>query len=135
MMVRARLFEELGGFDPAFNPFGPEDLDFSLRLQGRGFKALYNPEAVALHEVGHTFARSSNEAGPYARARTEIWLRFLHRYGTPPQRAGFLLVGAPLLAVRLAGRSLRQGRPRAALDSILGMLAALRGTAAGRGES
>ena len=89
MMVRAKLFDELGGFDPAFNPFGPEDLDFSLRLQRRGFKAMYNPRAVALHEVGSTFARSSRDAGTYARARTEIWLRFLHRYGTAAQRVGF----------------------------------------------
>ena len=127
MMVRAGLFGELDGFDPAFDPFGPEDLDFSLRLQQRGYKALYNPEAVALHEVGSTFARSSEQAGPYAKARTEIWLRFLQRYGTPVQKLGFLLVGAPLLAVRLAGRELRQGRPQEAMAALSGIFQALRG--------
>jgi GT2 family glycosyltransferase len=127
MMVRTGLFQELGGFDPVFNPFGPEDLDFSLRLQRRGFKAIYNPKAVALHEVGSTFARSSDQAGTYAKARTEIWLRFLRRYGTPGQRAGFLLVGAPLLALRLAGRALRQGRPKAAWDAVCGILEAFHG--------
>lgn len=125
MMVRAALFEELGGFDPAFNPFGPEDLDFSLRLQRRGFKALYNPGAVALHEVGSTFARSSEDAGAYAAARTRIWLRFLHRYGTPVQRAGFVAIGAPLLAARLAGRELLRGRPAQAFGALRGVTAAL----------
>ncbi|MGB5133289.1 MAG: glycosyltransferase family 2 protein, partial [Steroidobacteraceae bacterium] len=46
MMVRMALFRELGGFDAMFDPFGPEDLDFSLRLQRRGFRALYIPAAV-----------------------------------------------------------------------------------------
>jgi GT2 family glycosyltransferase len=128
MMVRAGLFEELGGFDPAFNPFGPEDLDFSLRLQRHGFKAIYNPKAVALHEVGSTFARSSDQAGAYAKARTEIWLRFLRRYGTPAQTAGFLAIGAPLLAIRLAGRALGQGRPREATAAMRGIFEAIRGS-------
>jgi GT2 family glycosyltransferase len=125
MMVRARLFEELGGFDPVFNPFGPEDLDFSLRLQRRGYKALYNPQAVALHEVGSTFARASRDAGAYAKARTEIWLRFLNRYATIMQRVGFMAIGAPLLAARLAGRELQQGRLRGALGSVRGIVAGI----------
>jgi GT2 family glycosyltransferase len=125
MMVRATLFRELGGFDPAFNPFGPEDLDFSLRLQRRGFKAMYNPKAVALHEVGSTFARSSTEAAKYAQARMEIWLRFLRRYGTRWQCAGFLAIGAPLLALRLASREVLRGRPIQAFAALRGMFAAL----------
>ena len=36
MMVRTDVFHLLNGFDPAFDPFGPEDLDFSLRLQEAG---------------------------------------------------------------------------------------------------
>ena len=125
MIVRARIFAEVGGFDPAFDPFGPEDLDFSLRLQRLGFRALYNPKAVALHEVGSTFARSSDQAGPYARARTEIWLRFLYRYATPLQRAAFFAIGAPVLILRLAGREMLQGRPVQAFDALKGTVVAL----------
>jgi GT2 family glycosyltransferase len=45
MMVRADIFQQLNGFDPLFGPFGPEDLDFSLRLQKAGYLALYIPQA------------------------------------------------------------------------------------------
>jgi len=40
---------------------------------------------------------------------------------------GFLLVGAPLLALRLAGRALRQGRQREATAAVRGIFEALRG--------
>ena len=43
MMVRTDSSRKLGGFDAAFDPFGPEDIDFSLRLRKLGFRALYFP--------------------------------------------------------------------------------------------
>nr|WP_296751207.1 glycosyltransferase family 2 protein [Thioalkalivibrio sp.] len=128
MMVRAGLFSELGGFDGLFNPFGPEDLDFSLRLQEHGFQALYDPRAVALHEVGHTYDRATRCAKTYARSRTEVWLRFLRRHGTPAQRAGFFVIGTPLFAARLAYRELSRGDFGAAVDSLRGMFEAFRTT-------
>jgi GT2 family glycosyltransferase len=126
MMVRAGLFSDLGGFDGLFNPFGPEDLDFSLRLQKRGFKALYDPRAVALHEVGHTYDRATGCAKTYARSRTEVWLRFLHRHGTPAQRAGFFVFGTPLFVGRLVYRELSRRSFGAAVDSLRGMFEAFR---------
>ena len=47
MMTRTEVFEELGGFDSGFDPVGPEDLDYSLRLQKAGYLALYAPAAMA----------------------------------------------------------------------------------------
>jgi GT2 family glycosyltransferase len=126
MMVRARLFEELGGFDSVFDPFGPEDLDFSLRLQQRGYEALYIPSAVALHEVNHTFEGGGGYTAVYARSKAKHWLRFLRRHGTPVQKAGFFMVGAPLIAIRMAYRELRRGNPGAIAGSVRGMFEALR---------
>ena len=126
MMVRARLFEELGGFDGAFDPFGPEDLDFSLRLQANGYRALYVPTAVALHAVNHTY--ESGYTAVYARAKAKHWLKFLRRHGTPLQKAGFFLVGAPLIALRMVVRELRKGNPGAILGSLRGMFEALVGS-------
>jgi GT2 family glycosyltransferase len=121
MMVRAGLFETLGGFDAIFDPFGPEDLDFSLRLQQRGFQALYIPRAVALHAVNHTYEGGGYTA-VYARSKARHWLRFLRRHGTPLQKAAFYLVGAPLIALRMVFRELLRGNPGAITGSIRGML-------------
>jgi GT2 family glycosyltransferase len=125
MMVRSALFRELGGFDAIFDPFGPEDLDFSLRLQQRGFKALYVPAAVALHEVNHTY-EGGDYSAEYARSKARHWLRFLRRHGTPVQKAGFYTVGAPWIALRMVFRELLRGNPGAITGSLRGMIESLR---------
>jgi GT2 family glycosyltransferase len=125
MMVRADVFLELEGFDMMFNPFGPEDLDFSLRLQACGYRAMYIPQAMAYHEVSHTF-ESGGYSATYARLKAKHWLRFLARHGSPAQKLGFALVGAPVIAVRMAVRELARGNPGALWGSARGALAALR---------
>lgn len=119
MMVRTALFEELGGFDLTFNPFGPEDLDFSLRLQKAGYKALYAPQAVAYHTVSHTFGEGYSEA--YARHKSRHWFHFMRRHASPLQQLGFFVLGAPYLAVQVI---LREGR-RGNLGAIRGLLQGL----------
>ncbi len=118
MMVRADLFEQLGGFDPKFGPFGPEDLDFSLRLQKAGYRALYVPQAVAYHAVSHTFGQGYTE--DYARHKSRHWFTLMRRHATPLQQLGFFLIGAPYLAVRVILR-----------ETTRGNLGALRGLARG----
>jgi GT2 family glycosyltransferase len=125
MMVRAALFEELGGFDTIFDPFGPEDIDFSLRLQKRGYRALYVPGAVAFHAVSHTFGEGGYSQ-PYARSKARLWLRFLARHGTPLQKLGFALIGAPAIALRMCVREILRGNPGAIFGSLRGLLDAVR---------
>ena len=95
MMVRADVFRQLEGFDETFGPFGPEDLDFSLRVREAGYHALYVPGAVAFHTPSHTRPLGY---GPAVRVRH--WLEFTRRHANAAQRLGFLLVGAPLMYVR-----------------------------------
>ncbi len=118
MMVRADVFRQLGGFDPLFDPFGPEDLDFSLRLREAGYRALYVPEAVAYHAVSHTFGAGYGEE--YARHKSRHWFTFMRRHASPTQQLGFFLLGAPYLAARAMVRHGRKGN-----------LGALRGLARG----
>lgn len=125
MMVRADLFKRLGGFDTLFDPFGPEDIDFSLRLQGAGYRALYVPRALAYHEVSHSF-EGGDYTATYAHLKARHWLRFLRRHGTPLQKAGFYLVGAPLIALRMTVRELARGNPGALVGSARGLLEATR---------
>jgi GT2 family glycosyltransferase len=120
MMVRADLFERLGGFDPLFDPFGPEDLDFSLRLQRMGYRALYVPQAVGYHAVSHTFGSGYTEE--YARTKSRHWLRLMRRHASPLDWAGFLLLGAPRALTRMTLREARRGNLRALLGTLRGVL-------------
>jgi GT2 family glycosyltransferase len=119
MMVLAARFDQLGGFDPIFDPFGPEDLDFSLRLQKAGYKALYVPEAVGYHEVSHTFGSGYTEE--YARTKSKHWLRLMRRHASVTDWIGFLLLGAPRALIRMVVREGRRGNLRALLGAVRGV--------------
>jgi GT2 family glycosyltransferase len=129
MMVRADQFYQLGGFDSIFDPFGPEDLDFSLRLQERGYKALYAPAAVGYHEVNHTFGSGYTEE--YARTKAKHWLRLMRRHASATDWAGFLLFGVPRALVRMAHREARRGNARAVLGTLRGVLDGVRSLVVG----
>ena len=119
MLVRRHLFERLGGFDPIFDPYGPEDLDFGFRARAAGFSALYVPGAVIYHDPspGRTISQGQYSEA-YASYRARHWLRFMRRHATPFQRAGFYLIGAPYLMLSVL---LREGR-RGNLSAIRGLL-------------
>lgn len=107
MMVRTDVFQQLYGFDCQYDPFGPEDMDFSLRLQECGYLAVYMPAAVAYHAVSHTFGRGYSEE--YARHKSRHWYRFMRRHASLLQQAGFFLLGAPYLALRVSTREGKKG--------------------------
>ena len=125
MMVRAALFRELGGFDEAFNPFGPEDIDFSLRLRKRGHRALFVPGAMAWHAISHTY-EPGGYSKTWARLKARHWVRFLRRHGSPFQQAAFFIVGVPWLALKLLAREGRRGNIGAIVGSVRGMLTGFR---------
>ena len=95
MMVRAEVFRRLAGFDEAFSPTGPEDLDFSLRAYEAGYHAVFVPEAVAYHTPSHTRPTTYSAA-----LRVRHWMEFSRRHASRGQRLGFLLVGLPLMYTR-----------------------------------
>jgi GT2 family glycosyltransferase len=120
MMVRSDVFQQLDGFDPLFGPFGPEDLDFSLRLQKADYKALYIPKAVGYHQVSHTYGEGYSEE--YARHKSRHWLLFMRRHASSGQQIAFFLVGAPILALQVFIREARRGNLRAFRGLIQGLL-------------
>jgi GT2 family glycosyltransferase len=120
MMVRTDIFQQLGGFDPEFDPFGPEDLDFSLRLQKAGYHALYVPKAVAYHTVSHTYGKGYTE--DYARHKSRHWFLFMNRHASSLQKSGFYLFGAPYLAVRTFMREARKGNIKALRGIVRGII-------------
>jgi GT2 family glycosyltransferase len=120
MMVRAAVFQQLNGFDPLFGPFGPEDLDFSLRLQKAGYRALYVPAAVGYHEVSHTYGKGYSE--DYAQHKSRHWLAFMRRHASRRQKIAFYLFGAPYLAVNVIFREVRRGNWKAVRGLLRGVL-------------
>lgn len=121
VLVRTRIFHELGGFDPVFDPYGPEDLDFSLRAIRAGYRCLYIPRALIWHDPTQTF-----EGGKYTanlvRHKGRQWLLFLHRHAPPWKRLAFYAIGVPVLLVRMV---IREGR-RGNLGAVRGVLRAAR---------
>lgn len=126
MLTRSDVFRQLGGFDAKFDPVGPEDIDYSLRLQKEGHRALFIPEAVGYHRVSHTFGggRYSEE---YAKHKARNWFVFLRRHGPLHQQVGFFMLSAPLLVARLVVREARGGNLGAIRGMFRGLLGILKG--------
>jgi GT2 family glycosyltransferase len=120
MMVRADIFQQLNGFDPLFGPFGPEDLDFSLRLQKAGYKAMYIPQAVGYHQVSHTYGSGYSE--DYARHKSRHWLAFMRRHANLWQKMAFFGFGMPILAVQVISREVSRGNWKAIRGLVRGLL-------------
>lgn len=124
MIVRADVFQELGGFDEVFGKLGPDDLDFSLRISKAGYDVLYAPRAVAYHEVSHTYSPEYGEV--YAQSKAKSWFIFLRRHAPLHKRLGFYVVGIPYLAVTVFVRQARRGNLRAVRGLTRGMFEYLR---------
>ncbi len=87
LMVRRRLFEQLGGFDPRFFLFS-EDSDLCARIWQAGFRVRLLPQVQLLHHHGAVRRR--------ARARPRYWrmkavLLFLKKHRSPSRPLQFLL--------------------------------------------
>jgi GT2 family glycosyltransferase len=131
MMVRADVFQKLGGFDELFSPYGPEDIDFSLRLQSAGWESWYIPDAVGVHDYNHTFA-SQGYTHQYAAHRSKHWMDLMRRHASPMQWAGFFFVGLPIIASRVMLREARKGNALAALRGLFRGAIARAGSSAKR---
>lgn len=49
LLTPTRLFRSLGGFSPQFSPAYYEDADYCLAVLQKGFRVIYEPEAVIRH--------------------------------------------------------------------------------------
>jgi GT2 family glycosyltransferase len=74
--IRRALFEELGGFDPAFVN-GYEDLDLCLRLRRLGYEVHYCHESVVYHFESATRDYAANQRNHELFLRR--WSDFVHQ--------------------------------------------------------
>lgn len=53
LLVDKKIFEELDGFDENYY-YGYEDVDFAFKMHDKGYKTVYNPQALLFHHESAT---------------------------------------------------------------------------------
>lgn len=56
--ISAKLFEYVGGFDPAYKIGYWEDTDLNMRIRELGYKVMFTPKSIIRHVGGHSGAGS-----------------------------------------------------------------------------
>ena len=77
LAVRASVFEQLGGIDERFNPYGWEEVDFCLRAREAGYGIRYEPRAVLCHKGTRVGRRPKAE---YERHKVRNYFTLLGRH-------------------------------------------------------
>lgn len=119
ILVRSAVFDAMDGYDTAFNPYGPEDIDFSLRVRKAGYRCLYVPDAVIYHEETQTF-EGGEYSRKYARQKAKNWYRLVQKHADPLEKAAFWLVGVPFRLLSAAIREARAGNAKAITGLLTG---------------
>lgn len=119
--VRRSVIETIGAFDEAFNPYGWEDVDYSLRAAKAGFRLRPAPDAV-VHHAGGRAGRGPNVT--YERHKVAKMFHLVRRHATPVQYAVFLAI-LPVRTLLRATKELVSGNPGVVLAWAQGLLGAL----------
>ena len=119
ILVRSDVFDAMDGYDTAFNPYGPEDVDFSLRVRKAGYRCLYVPDAVIYHEETQTF-EGGEYSRKYARQKAKNWYRLVQKHADSLEKAAFWLVGVPFRLLSAAIREARAGNVKAITGLLTG---------------
>jgi GT2 family glycosyltransferase len=114
-LSRRSVIVECGGLDEVFNPYGFEDLDYSLRVKKAGYKLAYVPESVIYHLGNKTGFQGYSQS--YAALKGRHLKLFMKRHASPFQRACFHLL-LPLLGMRTLAREIRRGNVKAVLRLV-----------------
>lgn len=108
LLVSARTWQELGGFDPRFFMYG-EDTDLSLRAWEAGYRPAITPAAEIVHTVGASSSVPTNRRVMIMRGKVTVfekhWSPAGARLGIGLLEAGVGLRAAlGLVAKRVRGR-------------------------------
>jgi len=97
-LIRRELWDELGGFDPAFTMYG-EEVDLCLRAHKLGARPMITPDATIIHYGGASERVRSDKLVRLMRAKIELIQRHFPR---GQRRAGTALFRLWPLSRRLA---------------------------------
>jgi GT2 family glycosyltransferase len=119
VLARRDAIERVGGFDEAFNPYGWEEVDWSLRLRRAGYTIRYAPGAIAEH-AGGIVGRGGRVAA-YEHQRYANFVRLMRRHGSWLDWIGLAAVLPVRLAELLAGHA-RRGDWRMLWAALAGLV-------------
>ena len=77
ILIKKSIYEEVGGLDEGYI-YGYEDVDFSLKLNQRGYDIWYCPSALLFHHESSTRNVSLNSDNNYSRLNSKWW-NYLNR--------------------------------------------------------
>jgi len=100
------------GLDEIYNPYGFEDLDYSLRVKQAGYRLAYSPQSIIYHKGNKTGFNSYTDS--YASIKGKHLRLFMKRHATPFQLICFNLL-LPVLGLRTLLREARQGNVKTVL--------------------
>lgn len=63
LLIRAKLFDEMDGFDPLYAPAYCEDTDLAFRVRDKGLKVYYLPDSVLVHHEGISHGTDETSSG------------------------------------------------------------------------
>jgi GT2 family glycosyltransferase len=108
LATKRALFEELGGFDPHFQPGYYEDVDYCFRLRQQGYRIYYQPLSAIVHLEGATAGTDLSKGPKQFQAANqgkfvEKWSHVLKRHSPRPDRLD------PLTLIALTGSDELEG--------------------------
>lgn len=122
-LVNHKVINEVGMFDEKFNPYGWEDVDYSLRTRKHGFKIFYNHEAIVYHKGGKK--QRDGMAYEYEFSKTKNYFYLIKKHANIFQllTIGFIL---PLKALFIVGKELFSGKFKLLFSQARGFLSLFR---------
>jgi GT2 family glycosyltransferase len=97
LLITKALWDELGGFDPAFFMYG-EDADLCLRAAKRGYCPMITPDATIVHYGGRSERSKPDKIIRLLRARQMLIRRHWNAAAAP---VGLALLKASILSRRI----------------------------------
>lgn len=113
LLIRRDVFERAGGFDRAYAPAYYEDVDLCFAVRALGYRVVYQPRSVIVHDEGTTSGTQVESGAKRFQERNrprflEKWRNVLqtHQEGGPAR-------------VAAAARRIRRGRTILVIDSYV----------------
>ena len=119
--VRRALFDQLGGFDEHYSPYGWEDADFCLRAKNAGYKVCYAPDAIVIHK-GTRIGRGPNAV--YERSKMKHYSYLLRQHTNFLQKCT-CAVCIPLRGLYVIGKMVSKGHARVVFSQLRGFFEGL----------